>query len=302
MVGRRSEIVRFIADNDSVLVLTEKTYGSTPREAGAFMLVGKENVIGTIGGGQLEYIAIDKARRMLRNNDREMELKVALGSEIGQCCGGKVVLSLRIVDDDVGVELHDILKRQESRVPHVYIFGAGHVGRALAVALKELPFKTIMVDERERELAMVCDGIECRLSALPEAEIRDALPHSSFVILTHDHGLDFLLARQALKRQDAAYVGMIGSKTKRAVFASWMKKNEEDKNLARSLVCPIGGEKSGDKRPQVIAALVAAEILVQTATLHNGSRNETTFRESGESGGAWKGGGRDVPLLRSGGE
>ncbi|VAW19807.1 Xanthine and CO dehydrogenases maturation factor, XdhC/CoxF family [hydrothermal vent metagenome] len=283
MVMRRSEIAEFTAKNRAILVRTEKIYGSTPREAGAFMLVGEKEEFGTIGGGQLEYIAIDKARQMLRNDSKKSELDVPLGSEIGQCCGGKVFLSLQMVDDEIAAELQNMMKEQEKNLPHVYIFGAGHVGRALAVALKELPLRTIIIDEREKELALVREGIECRLSALPEVEINGAPPNSSFVILTHDHGLDFLLARQALERKDAYYVGMIGSKTKRAVFSNWMKKHVgqhgAQQSLVKSLICPIGGGKLNDKRPQIIAAMVAAEIL-----MHTDGRHEIT---SGQQGSAY---------------
>ncbi|MCF6327173.1 MAG: xanthine dehydrogenase accessory protein XdhC [Devosiaceae bacterium] len=275
-----SEIEEFIAKNRTILVRTENIHGSTPREAGAFMLVAEKKEIGTIGGGQLEYIAIDRARQMLRNGSKKSELDVPLGSEIGQCCGGKVFLSLQLVNKQIAGELQNMMEEQEKNLSQVYIFGAGHVGRALAIALKELPLKTIMVDERKKELALVREGIECRLSALPEAEIDSAPPNSSFVILTHDHGLDFLLARQALLRKDAAYVGMIGSKTKRAVFSNWMKKQGDHQGLVKSLTCPIGGGKLNDKRPQIIAAMVAAEILVHTSVVHSAGRHEITSGET----------------------
>jgi len=82
------------------------------------------------------------------------------------------------------------------------------------------------------------------------------------VIMTHDHALDFLIGAEALKRSDLAYVGMIGSKTKRGVFANWLKRNDEDETMIERLVLPIGGTLIKDKRPAVIAALVAAELLV----------------------------------------
>ena len=87
---------------------------------------------------------------------------------------------------------------------------------------------------------------------------------SAFVVLTHDHALDFLIVAEALKRADAAYVGMIGSKTKRATFKSWFLKQAEGSLAAVSaLTCPIGGDTVKDKRPAVIAALTAAELAVR---------------------------------------
>jgi xanthine dehydrogenase accessory factor len=86
------------------------------------------------------------------------------------------------------------------------------------------------------------------------------------LILTHDHALDFLIARAALARTDLAYVGMIGSATKRATFAHWLKREGEDDRLMTRLTLPIGGNAVRDKRPEVIAALVAAELLTLYAT------------------------------------
>jgi xanthine dehydrogenase accessory factor len=112
--------------------------------------------------------------------------------------------------------------------------------------------------------------IETCLTAMPEAVVRDAPAGSSFVILTHDHALDFLIAAEALQRPDAPYVGMIGSQSKRARFASWFKGEGYDPQLLNRLVMPIGAAGLGDKRPEVIAALAAAEIMV-----HIGRREVT---------------------------
>ena len=104
-------------------------------------------------------------------------------------------------------------------------------------------------------------GIETCLTPMPEAIVRDAPAGSAFVILTHDHALDFLIATEALLRQDASYVGMIGSKTKRATFRNWLSREVGKPELFSGLVCPIGGDTVKDKRPAVIATLAAAEIL-----------------------------------------
>ena len=86
-------------------------------------------------------------------------------------------------------------------LPQVLIFGAGHVGRALSRALSLLPLRPILIDQRAEELALACG--ETRLTPLPEAEIRDAPGGTSYLILTHDHALDFLLAQGLLHRVDA---------------------------------------------------------------------------------------------------
>nr|WP_321484352.1 xanthine dehydrogenase accessory protein XdhC [uncultured Cohaesibacter sp.] len=258
-------LASFLFESKSVVkVSLGAIKGSSPREAGASLYVSPEGMHGTIGGGQLEYIAIDEARRMLARGNNDKQMAVPLGPEIGQCCGGAVTLTFSLMDAPLKTEEIAEEQRREEARPHVYIFGAGHVGRALARALHLLPVRPIIVDSRAGELALVDVPVEQRLSALPEADIRTAPPESAYLILTHDHALDFLLAREVLGREDAAYVGMIGSKSKRGTFSHWLKRQEP--NLAarhlESLVCPIGAhDMVRDKRPEVIAAMVAAELL-----------------------------------------
>lgn len=258
----------------SVLVEVTGADGSTPRDAGTWMLVSKSGLFGTIGGGQLEYMAIDQARRMLRGNLPADGMTIPLGPEIGQCCGGRVALSFTAVEDGLAARLIEINDREMASRPHVYVFGAGHVGDALAEALALAPVRVILVDTREDELAAARSaGIETCLTSVPEAVVRDAPAGSAFVILTHDHALDFLIAAEALNRKDAAYTGMIGSKTKRATFKNWLARETGEAHLFSRLVCPIGGTVVKDKRPAVIAALAAAEIL--TAVLGYGAAEQT---------------------------
>jgi len=260
-----AELERFLqAHRQVVLVEISRAVGSTPREKGAFMLVGAKDMAGTIGGGQVEYIAVDAARRMLRNNDKERQLEVALGPEIGQCCGGHVTLSLNRVDRARAEQLAEMVAEEMALYRHVYIMGAGHVGRALARALAPLPLKTVVVDTRHEALAGLAKNVETRHAVLPEAEVRAAPRGSSFIVLTHDHALDFLITREALMRDDAFYVGMIGSKSKRAAFAAWMRSQGVAPERMEALICPIGGRRIKDKRPAIIAALVVAQILVHT--------------------------------------
>ena len=228
-----------------IRVVVASAQGSTPREAGATMHVTADALHGTIGGGRLEWMAVAEAREMLAAGEDAGEMDVPLGPEIGQCCGGRVRLALTRVAGLPEPEAH----------PPVLIFGAGHVGRALARALAPLPLAPVLIDGRASELAMAPPGTTTRLTALPEAEIRAAPPGAAYVILTHDHALDFLLAGEALARTDASYVGLIGSATKRARFERWHG------GPAPRLTCPIGAAGRGDKRAEVIAAHVAVEVL-----------------------------------------
>ena len=209
------------SDGPAILVEIATARGSVPRDAGAWMLVSAAEIAGTIGGGQLEYLAIDHARRMLRQAETASDLDVPLGPEIGQCCGGRVSVTFRMLDAALGAELGARLALARDRRPEILVFGAGHVGRALCAALALLPVRGILIDSRADEIALAPDGVETRLSPLPESLVDAAPPGSAFVVLTHDHALDFLITDAALARGDAAYVGLIGSATKRARFAKW---------------------------------------------------------------------------------
>ncbi len=248
------------AQSRVVAVRVARVRGSAPREEGAQMFVAPGATFGTIGGGQLEYMAIEAARAMLARGELVGSLDLPLGPEIGQCCGGRVELTLARMGAADRCAALAAARNAEQVQPHVYIMGAGHTGRALARALQALPVRPVLVDNRPGELAQAAAGIETRLSPLPEAEIAAAPPGSAFVVLTHDHGLDFLLTSAALARGDAAYVGMIGSATKRAKFRAWCRDHCDGQDTGR-LTCPIGAQGSADKRPEVIAAFVAAEVL-----------------------------------------
>jgi xanthine dehydrogenase accessory factor len=245
----------------SVLVEVIATKGSVPREIGTFMLVSADDMWGTIGGGNLEFAAIDKARGMLASGAQSETMRITLGPDSGQCCGGVVDLGFSVADEATIASLGARLEKESKAFPDVFIFGAGHVGRALAVALKPLPFHTVVIETRREELADLDAEIETRLVAMPESLVGEIRTGGAVVILTHDHALDFLIGAEALKRDDLAYVGMIGSKTKRGVFANWLIREGYDSDMIEGLVLPIGGRKLRDKRPDVIAALVAAELL-----------------------------------------
>jgi len=254
----------FLAQNPkAILVEIAEARGSTPREAGTVMLVGANSLWGTIGGGQFEFLAIDHARAMLGGKTMPETLDIPLGPEIGQCCGGRTLLRFSDGTPAVIETLQQRLADEHRRQPDVYLFGAGHVGRALAVALAPLPITVTVVETRAEELLHLPDGIITRHVAMPEAMVASIRPGGAAIILTHDHALDFLIAREALARSEKlAYVGMIGSATKRATFASWLKREGGDAGWMDHLTLPIGGTAVKDKRPSVIAALVAAELLV----------------------------------------
>ena len=265
-----------------ILVHIERADGSTPREAGACMGVTSRATAGTIGGGQLEFHCIAIARDMLADGMTERHLDIPLGPQMGQCCGGRVAVSLR---RGTAADVALIAMREKAAAaarPAVLIFGAGHTGRALAQALAALPFSVSLIDDRDDVLAGLSAAITCIRMADPVEAVASAPAASAFVILSHSHALDYRLAEAALARGDAAYVGMIGSATKRARFESTCLRAGGRKEMLERLTCPIGGSDVDDKRPEVIAALTAAE-LVRCLLV---SRQRTKGRRAGNEAAA----------------
>ena len=262
MLRDRDDIRRFFERSDAVAAVTiASVKGSTPRDTDAWMLVSAGRTFGTIGGGQLEFMAIDAARVLLGGEADTQTMDIPLGPEIGQCCGGRVILTIDRLDRIGRTRFIERMDAEVASRPSVYLFGAGHVGNALAAALRLLPLRPVLADSRPDALADAPDGVEISLTALPEMIVREAEPGSAFVILTHDHALDFLIAREALLRGDARYVGMIGSATKRAAFERWYADETGSKSGLKTLISPIGNTECADKRPEAIASFVAAEIM-----------------------------------------
>ena len=239
-----------------------RVQGSSPRDEGAEMFITANSCAGTIGGGQAEWQTLQRARDMLAAGDLRDMMQISLGPEIGQCCGGRVTVELARLGE--GQRSTHLDRLDSAALPHLLILGAGHVGRALVRVALTLPWRVILVDTRASELALAPNGADTRLTPLPEAEIASAPPASAYVVTTHDHGLDFLLTLAALRRRDAAYVGLIGSATKRARFERFAR--DTGGVATEALICPIGAAGLGDKRPEVIALMTAQEIFT---TLRN---------------------------------
>ncbi|MBV9114800.1 MAG: xanthine dehydrogenase accessory protein XdhC [Hyphomicrobiales bacterium] len=287
---RLAPIIReALASGETVILVTiHRAEGSTPREKGATMLVTRERSHGTIGGGQLEFHATDVAREMIGDGTREKRLDLPLGPHLGQCCGGRVELLLRPADH---ARLDELSREEESEAraeSHVLLFGAGHVGLALAHALAPLPLAVTLLDDRDAPPPPLPEQVTFKHLDDPEGEVEGAPAGSAFLVLTHSHALDYRLADAALRRDDARYVGMIGSATKRARFERWFLARGGTKEALSRFICPIGGKAVRDKRPAVIAAVATAEILMHLLA-HEAERdavhNEpSTTHGSGKSG------------------
>jgi xanthine dehydrogenase accessory protein XdhC len=265
MTGRSvTFLANAIATGEAVARITVITAkGSTPREVGAFMFVSPTKCDGTIGGGRLEFEAIAAARELLAEGRSAMRMALPLGPNLGQCCGGHVTLEILRAD---AVMLQSEIAQAEAadrNQPAIYVFGAGHVGRALVAALALLPFRTRWIDERATEIGMAPPAENVEIAVTPRylEEVERAPPNAAFVILTHSHSLDALIATAVLERADFAYCGIIGSKTKRRRFEQGFRAAGVAADGIARVTCPIGDATIRDKRPEIIAALVAAELI-----------------------------------------
>lgn len=246
------------AQTPVMLVSVDSIVGSTPREAGAKMLVTSDRQYGSIGGGNLEYQACRIARDQLELGANGGLRRFPLGAGLGQCCGGLVNLMFERLDAESDWRRAKIRQQQIE----LYLFGAGHVGQALVRALADLPVKLYWIDTRDDILPETPPiGVETLCTDSPEAEIDAAPAQAWFIVMTHDHGLDQRLCEQILKRDDFAYFGLIGSRAKRRNFETRMRRRGIDPQRFSRMTCPIGIDGISSKQPAQIAISVAAEIL-----------------------------------------
>ena len=258
-----NEFTALLRDRAAVLVSVDVTQGSAPREAGAWMAVFEDTVVGTIGGGHLEFEAIDEARRRLAGGTGEVVLRYPLGPSLGQCCGGVVQLRYE------GVAAADIPALRTRLTAHhtpVALFGGGHVGKALVHLLGTLPYAVTWIDSRDEIFpAQVPDNVSCEHSDPVQAAVADLAPGSRVLIMSFSHAEDLDVVADCLKRQrehgDLPYIGLIGSKTKWAVFRHRLEARGFTEAEIAHVTCPIGVPGITGKEPEVIAVAVAAQLL-----------------------------------------
>jgi len=236
-----------------VLITVVTAKGSTPREAGTKMVVTGQEQFGTIGGGNLEFEAVAAARELLQNAAENPELKnYSLGPALAQCCGGAVTV---------------LLEPFFSAAKTLLVFGAGHVGKEVVKILDGMAVKIKWIDERAAEFPKdIPANAEKIVSATPVDILKKCCSNSYILVITHSHDLDYTLVEAALEKNDFAYLGLIGSDTKRAKFEKRLKAAGIPKDRLERLVCPIGIDGITGKHPREIAISVAAELLQKNMT------------------------------------
>lgn len=259
---------------------------------------------GSIGGGNLENASIQLAQKMLSLDTQNIHIeKHLLGPNMGQCCGGAVTTMIeiftpqqlpeiktlttaetnnsfttigdigshhvarKITSDATKIGLttnRKIIEQFGQNPTPIYLFGAGHVGKALMLHLASLPFQVTWIDSREAEFPKaVPPNFTLHHLNQPHKILAQAPDNAQLLILTHNHDLDFDIAHTALQMGRFAYIGMIGSKTKRARFISKFKKLGLTPHQINQLICPIGLPNIKSKKPQAIAVSVVAELLTR---------------------------------------
>jgi xanthine dehydrogenase accessory factor len=294
-----------------VRVVLAAVRGSAPRRAGDGMLVRRDGLAGTIGGGQLEYDAVAAARAMLDETaPRAVLRRIVLAVDAGQCCGGVVQLWLerltradlgwlqaacsasrhadRVLVSSLGTDgrvqrcvaggsrspqpallLEDgadgqprLIERLGTRHPPLWLYGAGHVGQAFARIAFDLPLALTWTDSRG---GVFPPGIPASVTVQgdvdPVASVAAAPAGTRFLVMTHDHALDFQLCRAILSRRDFAWAGLIGSRSKAARFRSRLARAGVAAEAIARLSCPVGVGGIYSKWPAAIAVAIAAELL-----------------------------------------
>lgn len=258
-----------LALEPAVLVQVASTEGSAPRDAGTWMAVFADALVGTIGGGHLEYQAIAVARAQLKKSVQEEEnitRRFALGPALGQCCGGVVHLGFERVSAGDGPALALRLGGLADRLVPVALFGGGHVGRALVQVLAPLPFRLTWIDSRDEVFpANVPAGVVCEHSEPLQGAVRSLAAQSHVLIMSFSHAEDLDVLAACLTRQrekaDLPYIGLIGSKTKWATFRHRLEARGFTPAELAHVTCPIGVTGITGKEPEVIAVAVAAQLL-----------------------------------------
>lgn len=145
---------------------------------------------------------------------------------------------------------------------HIVLFGAGHVGHALIRLLGSLPCLVQWVDERDELFPDETPAnVQIEATDTPDAIVDAAPPGAYFLVMTHNHALDFSLAARIMRRRDFTYFGMIGSRTKRVKFERRLLERGVEADRLVEMTCPIGVDGIVDKAPSAIAIAVCAELL-----------------------------------------
>lgn len=248
-----------------VLATVIGTQGSTPRNCGTKMVVTENRVYDTLGGGQLEFNIIIRARELIKNN-KSLQLveHIPLSAKAQQCCGGTMTILLECFC---------------TPALNIHIFGAGHVARALVSILGQLEAKVHWIDSRSDEFP---ETPPANTRVIQQENVLEHVatiaPGAYVLILTHQHTLDYEILEAVLDRKDCAYIGVIGSNTKATRFKKRLKSASFTQAQIDRVHSPIGLSEVPGKQPIEVAVSIAAQ-LIQLA--HNKTKADIKMKSSG---------------------
>jgi xanthine dehydrogenase accessory factor len=212
------------------------------------MVVTADDIFDTVGGGHLEFKIIAQARELLAAQSDSQKIEhFPLGASLGQCCGGSVTV---------------LFEKMVTQVPCIHLHGAGHVAHALVSILGQLPVRVHWVDSRADLFPQtVPANVTITVDEAPEETVKLAQPGDLFVVLTHNHQLDFSLTEKIIKRNDAAFLGVIGSQTKAERFKMRLKHRGFADECIHHMTCPVGLDEVTGKRPMEVAVSIAGQLI-----------------------------------------
>ena len=238
---------------EAVLVQVVDTKGHAPSQVGTKMIVFPDGEkMGTVGGGAIEYIALQKIKEILQTK-KSVSIKYSLNKneaildekETGMICGGEATLFFEYI----------------GYLPNLYIFGAGHIGKSLVYHLKNLNYKTLIIDCRENELDKIEDVQKICIEKYQDIFTSHSFKKNSFfVIVTHSHKYDFMILNQIYESElQPKYIGVIASISKAKEMKIQLLENVEKEIDLDILYSPIG-LNTGGKSPSDIAISIISEI------------------------------------------
>ena len=286
----------------AVFIMVTALRGSAPRECGTWMLVSQSRIAGTLGGGELERMASEAAHAMLSGDGQwqRTPLRCVLGPDLGQCCGGAIELLLEPIDANASPWLclaakalsspaaqrlgfaidrpdltpylvtdahapNDSIHLQSLRDPRLqlFLFGAGHVGRAVCGIAAELPVCITAVDSRKEWLARLptATNVHHQWEKTPESIITTIPMGAAALVMPFSHDRDYRLCLRLLARQDLAFIGLIGSHSKANSFRRRLKADGVTETASKRLISPIGRDGPPGKEPGVIALAALSEVI-----------------------------------------
>ena len=278
------QLVDVLGRERCVVVTLDSVIGSAPREAGCRMIVTTDKIFGSIGGGNLEFEATAHARELLAMESMpgQEHQPVALGPALNQCCGGSVTLLFECHQATVPGWLEELMDKARLetletvdgkwwleligvQLKPLILFGAGHVGQAVARLLADLPFKVTWVDNRPDVFPeQAGPNINIVEPDDPQSEVSKASSGSIFVVMTHSHQLDEDICFEVLSRGAFAWLGLIGSITKRRRFIQRLAQRGIGETSLAQLVCPVGLRGIKGKQPATIALSLVAQLMHTT--------------------------------------